>query len=310
MFSSDDGQHLLFATTEPLANGDLDVNFDTYEHFQGVTELVSQGPLAGGGDSSGAIPVGISADGSRTFFRSQEPITADDTDQRMDVYERFAGETTLVSGGPLAGGGDAADVANFHVAGDGTLLFTTFEPLTNDDSDLNEDVYTSRLVAPALAGPEAGQPPGGAAPTEADTLAPALTQLRIRPARIAIGRSLPVLASALRQRTTISFRLSEEASVRISFARARPGRRVGGRCRRPSPRNADRPRCTRFVTVRTRLGFAGLSAGQQRIRFSGRLTRRRSLEPGLHRVTARPTDELGNRGAARSARLTLVRRSR
>jgi hypothetical protein len=299
VFSSADGLHLLFATPEQLGDADVDANFDAYERFQGVTRLVSDAPAAGGGDSSGAIPVGISSDGSRLFFRTEEPLTAEDTDQRMDIYERFGGTTRLASGGPLAGGADAAHVENTRVAAGGAVLFTTFEPLTADDTDLNEDAYASRILPPVVT-PPPGDGDGG------DTDPPVVEAMRISPARIVLGRALPALTS-LAKRTTISFRLSEAASVRVTFARARPGRRVRGRCRRPTRRNARRPRCKRFVAVRGGLTFDA-GSGDNRIRFSGRLTRRRSLKPGTYRVTLRPTDEAGNVGASESRRLRLLRR--
>ena len=306
VFSSADGLHLLFATPEPLGDADEDLNFDAYERFEGVTRLVSDGPNAGGGDSSGAIPVGISADGDRLFFRTEEPITDEDTDQRMDIYERYGGTTRLASGGPLAGGADAADVTAIRVAGGGAALFTTVEPLTSDDDDLNEDAYASRVLPAVVTPPPVGTPSPPDGGTTVDTEPPVIEAMRISPARIALGRSLPALASRLARRTRISFRLSEAASVRLTFARQRPGRRVRGRCRPPGPRNRGR-RCRRFVLVRGRLVFHA-DSGDNRIRFSGRLSRRRTLRPGTYRVRLRPTDEADNVGASASRRLRLVRR--
>jgi hypothetical protein len=239
------------------------------------------------------------------FFRTVEPLTDEDTDQRMDIYERVGGTTRLASGGPLAGGADAADVTAIRVAGGGAVLFTTVEPLTGDDDDLNEDAYASRIL-PAVVTPPGVTPSPQDGGTTVDTDPPVIEAMRIRPDRIALGRSLPALTSRLARRTTISFRLSESASVRLTFARQRPGRRVRGRCRPPTRLNSRARRCKRFVPVRGRLGFRA-GSGDNRIRFSGRLSRRRTLKPGTYRVTLRPTDEAGNVGVSASRRLRLVR---
>src|SRR3954451_17345678 len=63
-------------------------------------DLVSDSPMAGGADSMDATGTQASADGTRVFFTTKEPLVAEDTDAETDVYERAAGATTLVSDGP------------------------------------------------------------------------------------------------------------------------------------------------------------------------------------------------------------------
>jgi uncharacterized repeat protein (TIGR01451 family) len=84
-------------------------------------------------------------------------------------------------------------------------------------------------------------------------------------------------------RTTVRFTLPEAARVKLSFAR-KSGRRF---------------RSAGSFTVR---GHAGVN----RLRFRGRLTRRKSLRPGNYRLTLRATDRFGNHSAPKKLTFTLL----
>jgi hypothetical protein len=105
--------------------------------------------------------------------------------------------------------------------------------------------------------------------------------------------------------TRVTFRLSEAASVRFTVERARPGRRVRGRCVKPTRRNRTRRKCTRYVRQRGSFTVAA-GAGETRFRFTGRL-RGRKLRPGRYRLVAVATDDTGKRSAPKRARFTIVR---
>ena len=105
--------------------------------------------------------------------------------------------------------------------------------------------------------------------------------------------------------TRVTFRLSEAASVRFTVERAQPGRRVRGRCVKPTRRNRKRPKCTRYVRQRGSFTVAA-GAGETRFRFTGRL-RGRKLRPGRYRLVAVATDDTGKRSAPKRARFTIVR---
>jgi hypothetical protein len=68
-------------------------------------ELVSTGP-AGGNGAFHAVLWEASEDGSRVYFQTDESLVSADTDNAIDIYERAAGETTLVSIGPDGGNGE------------------------------------------------------------------------------------------------------------------------------------------------------------------------------------------------------------
>ena len=96
----------------------------------------------------------------------------------------------------------------------------------------------------------------------------------------------PVAARA-KKGTTFRLTLSEAARVVVTVRRASPGRRVGGRCVKPSRSNRAARRCTR---LRLAGRFAIDSpAGASRHRFSGRIGSRR-LSAGRYRASwSRPT---------------------
>ena len=108
----------------------------------------------------------------------------------------------------------------------------------------------------------------------------------------------------------IRFRLSEAASVRLTFSRALPGRRVRGACRKQTRRNRGRRRCTRFVNVRGAAITRSLGAGARRINFAGRISRRKSLKPAAYRLTVVGRDQAGNASRPDRARFTLLKKKK
>jgi hypothetical protein len=134
--------------------------------------------------------------------------------------------------------------------------------------------------------------------------APRLTDMTVRPRMFVLGNFLPYASQRRRRGTTIAFTLSEAATTTLTFRRKRLGRRVRGRCVKPRRRNLGRPRCRRTVVAgRIRLTLA---AGEHRIRFSGRLTRRKRLRPGRYGLVVTARDAGGLTSAPARARLRAV----
>ncbi len=138
-----------------------------------------------------------------------------------------------------------------------------------------------------------------------DTTPATISSFAVSPGRWRLGSLLPRFSRAP-VGTTISFRLSEAATVTLSFAQVSTGRRVGRRCVAPTRANRRRSRCTRYVGKGSLKRRA--KRGRNRVRFQGRLTRTRRLGLGRHRVTIGATDGAGNRSRARTAFFTIVRR--
>jgi hypothetical protein len=85
-------------------------------------------------------------------------MTAGDTDSSVDVYERFAGNTTLISNGPAGGNGAfTAFLFPNGLSDDGSrAFFDTRESLTASDTDASFDVYAADVVG--YARPRAASP--------------------------------------------------------------------------------------------------------------------------------------------------------
>ncbi|MEA2450961.1 MAG: hypothetical protein QOG63_2893 [Thermoleophilaceae bacterium] len=106
--------------------------------------------------------------------------------------------------------------------------------------------------------------------------------------------------------TTVTFSLDEAAATAFTVRRAKPGRRAGKRCVKPSHRNRKGRRCTRYVLLPG--GFAvAAGAGQTHFRFTGRVGNRK-LKPGKYRLVAVATDAAGNTSKAARASFRLVKK--
>jgi hypothetical protein len=129
----------------------------------------------------------------------------------------------------------------------------------------------------------------------------ALTSLAVVPKAFRpLKRGAAVVSATKPKRgTTVRYALTGAATVAFSVERALRGRFVGGKCRRQTPANRTKRKCTRFRKLRGGFSHRG-AAGPNSFRFSGRL-RSRALKPGRYRL-------VGRTGAtSRSARFTIVR---
>jgi hypothetical protein len=139
------GTHVFFTTSESLVSSDTDGRQDVYDRSGGTTTLVSVGPTGGNKPFFDTGFDGASDDGSRVFFQTDESLVSSDTDSSQDVYERFAGTTTLVSTGPASGFN--LDMFYAGASLDGTrVLLQTSDRLLGTDTDNYEDVYASFVI--------------------------------------------------------------------------------------------------------------------------------------------------------------------
>jgi hypothetical protein len=90
-------------------------------------------------------------------------------------------------------------------------------------------------------------------------------RVRIKPKRFRMGSDLPRVAKV---GTVIKFRLNGDAKVKLKFLRIKPGRLV--------PKGAFKYKA---------------EAGKQRIRFEGRLSRKKKLRPGKYKLVVRAKTE-------------------
>jgi hypothetical protein len=118
------------------------------------------------------------------------------------------------------------------------------------------------------------------------------------------GDATPAGRRRAKRGTKLKLRLSEAARVRFAVLVRKRGRKVGGKCRKPTRANRSRKRCKRLVRVRAFRRAA--PAGKSRVAFSGRFGRK-PLKRGRYVLRAKPTDAAGNVGNRRSLKLRIVR---
>jgi hypothetical protein len=162
-------------------------------------------------------------------------------------------------------------------------------------------------IAVVPTGPAPVPPPPPPPPPPVDKVAPVLSRLSVKNRRFKVGPGATAIAAARPAKvgTTFSYTLSEPANVAVVIERALPGRKVGKRCRKSSPRLLKKRPCTRFVRAGKTLTRAAKS-GSNRMAFSGRIGRKR-LPNGAYRATFVATDAAGNRSRGASVRFVVVR---
>jgi hypothetical protein len=122
----------------------------------------------------------------------------------------------------------------------------------------------------------------GAVSTLAKRSGPSVTGFSFSPSSFAVAPA-HAASAANRRATTIRFRLSSRATIRIGIARGYAGRRSGGHCVNATAKLKKRRACTRYVTV-GKLVRATRKGGQTTISFSGRIEGK-ALKPGGYRAT-------------------------
>jgi hypothetical protein len=221
----------------------------------------------------------------------------------------------LIAGGESQGG--AVDLPSAEI----------FNPATGTFSPAGATLGTPRKAAGAALLPDGRVLVAGGSrvvtalnsaevfdPTAAPGPGPANAAPRLSGARLARktfrvgGGSTPVAGIAKRRApkgTTISYTLSEPATVTLKIERKLKGRKVGKRCRTLTRRNRKRRACTLYKRAGT-LTRTSSTAGRKRVKFSGRIARKK-LKPGSYRLTLTPRDRARKLGTARKLSFRIVR---
>ena len=134
--ASHDGARVFFTTSEHVVPADTDDADDIFVREGGTTSIVSHGPE--GGDSGADIIVEqLNATGDRLYFRTGEPLTADDEDFSSDSYVWRPGQPLeRVSVAALNDNSTGYDTGLAGATDGGErVFFTSQEQMHEDDLD-------------------------------------------------------------------------------------------------------------------------------------------------------------------------------
>lgn len=159
---SSDGERVYLQTTGSLVPEDGDGghdggSWDGYLLSGGAYSLFTTGPLDGAGPNpnpySGSHGVWASDDGRYVYFETGQQLVPEDWDAYSDIYQRFEGQTRLVSTGPDPilptpefPNPPSPEKRFFGASPDGaTAYFMTAAHLTEDDTEkLTADIFSWR----------------------------------------------------------------------------------------------------------------------------------------------------------------------
>jgi hypothetical protein len=238
-------------------------------------------------------------------FATRLPVHAGDLlgakAQGPQITYTGSGSDTICSGSGAAGWTDPAAGAVLTSSSCNTPTRTNMaaalEPDADGDGygDETQDACTTDASTHGTCPPPAATPtpPAAQNPVTPTAIAPTLTALAASKTRFRRGTS-----------TTISFKLDNAARVSLTFLRRSPGRRSGRRCVAPTRANRRARACIRERAV-GKLTIDG-TAGPNRLKFTGRLSARRSLSAGTYRIAA-VANAGGKLSRTRSVVVTILR---
>ncbi|MEN3280661.1 MAG: hypothetical protein V7607_1801 [Solirubrobacteraceae bacterium] len=232
----------------------------------------------------GAFGIKLGADGKQLYVASYG------TDAIAHFSLGSSGAPTLVSCV-----GDLTGCAPTSPAGavDGPFDFA----VTRDGRRLYAAIYNGGLVDRFDIEQPPVAPAGPATPGQVvDVTAPTLkdyTLSRATFAAVSKGASIAVAAAAkAKVGTSIRYALSEAATMAFRVERASGGRKVKGKCVKPSSTNRRGKRCRRYVALKGTVSHAS-GIGRNSLKFSGRW-RGRKLAPARYALVATARDAAGN----------------
>ena len=241
-----------------------------YEAYQTVHPVFQPGPAP-----VASFTAKAAAPGTEASFDAAKSTNA----TRYDWD--FGDGTTLANGGPKP-------THAYAKAGRYTVTLS----LTDEQGCGARQIYTGQSTTC----------PGGAGTTKAlavDTL-PVIGKVKATPTKF-----LPQgVAAKGKAGTKLRVKLNEAAKIQVKIERRLPGRKVGRKCKKPTPGNASKKKCSRYLTQGSRIKKDG-KGGWNEIAFGGKL-KGKPLAPGGYRITAVATDSAQGRSAPRSAAFRVL----
>jgi len=205
------------------------------------------------------IPADTGGDAPVTEVGARVPVTA--------------GQHLAVDGSP--------NLEALHVSDGQKWTYVYAPPLVDGQGGRGSNAVTEELLVQADIEPDAdhdgfGDETQDQCPTQATTQGPC-------------DRTPPGVSGLRVRSAKVFYTLSEGATVKFKLQKATSGRKVKGKCVRQTRRNKRKPRCTRFVTVRSEFAAPG-NAGPNQVA----IPRGKKLKAGRYRLTMTVTDALGN----------------
>lgn len=162
----------------------------------------------------------------------------------------------------------------------------------------------TRYTATLIAANAQGATSGGAVTFTTAAAGPRVRGLKVSPSRFRRGRHRARVARS-GAGTTLTFRLSAAARVKLTFERAAPGRTAGHRCVAATAARHRAARCTRYTRVTGAMSTAA-RVGLDRIHFEGVLDGGRRLALGTYRLSLVAVDAAGLPSPAQHTKFTIV----
>ncbi len=321
------GTHVAFSSVATnLVGGDLGGHQDVFvrDLSANTTTLVSRifnGNVSGNDDSRQAS---ISGDGTRVAFEtSATDLYPGDTDQAQDIVLRdLPSATTTVAARADGAAGAMPDAAasSPSLSANGHCLAFDSEadnlvPGGPPGTDFSR-VYLRAIDADCgFAAPvPVPQPVPSPGPTP-DKKKPVISKLKLTHTKFKVGPSKTATSAKAKPKarkkpktpigTTISYTLSEKATVSIVIERKSTGRRKRGKCVTGKSAPKHGVKCSKYVKAGT-LKRNGKS-GSNKVAFSGRVGSHK-LSAGSYRLAVTATDPSKNTSSTHHINFRIVTR--
>jgi hypothetical protein len=255
---------------------------------RGVTR--PQGPACDAGAYEWAPPV-LSSPSAHATSATEGVVQA-------TVEPNLQGTSLVVRYGPTTYSSTSPSIS----AGAGNTAVAVSVPITGLTP---KTTYQAELVATNPDGTATVQDLSFTTP--AAISAPAITNVHQSARSWYAGKAAARLSSAGHPTgTTFTFKLNEAANVTFAFSESMPGRKVSGRCVKPSRSNRHKPHCTRTMSIHT-LSFPAAGAGLRHLSFDGVLSPHQTMGPGTYTVTIVAT-AAGRRSTPHKLKFTILKR--
>jgi hypothetical protein len=273
--------------------GDISANY--------VSDSGSSTNDTGGGSTTASFPVGV---GARLLTQVAGTQSAFCLSPGYDITLSFVPPHTTFTSGPSGTTTNksarfdftsSAANSTFECAFDAGSFSGCTSPQTFNNLVLGQHTLQVRATDPngATESPAAARTFTVAQAPVPDTTPPTVSNYAMNPTAI-----LPFTSGgsiAAKKGATVSYTVSEAGTATFTVERSTPGKKVKGKCVKPTKKNRKAKNCTRYSTLAGSFSRAS-AAGANSFTFTGRLNGL-ALRPGSYRLVMVAKDAAGNASA-------------